>query len=196
VKDSAKILRGVETGTKAGWLVLAGVGLLLLWRFFQPKKREGTVEEVVPILPSVEPATPEDVPEPTNIAPPQGIAAGALVSALRASIIDPSNGGRAYRNALSSNFPATIEVVNVSRTAEDGQIEVVADFYEFTGGERIGVRTRFPVRSFRAGSTERLEVELDSGNLNSLTFEFGQATAVVQVYTNGKLTQSTSFEVW
>ncbi len=194
--SSTKALRGLELGTRAGYLVLAGFGVFLLWRIFGPKKTQGSIQEVVPILPPIGPAGAGDAPEPRNTAPPQGIAGGSLLSGVTAAIIDPSKDGRADRRALSSNFPATIEVVNVTRDVQSVQVEIVADFYEFAGGERRGIRTRFPARMVPGDHVERFEVLVDSGNFNGLTFEFGQATAVVQVYTNGVLTQSTSFEVW
>jgi len=193
---SEKLLRGIEIGTKAGYLVLAGFVVWVLWRMLAPKKKEGTIEEIVPILPPVRPATSGDASAPTNEAEPQGIVGGFLLSGVTAQIIDPAKGARVYRGALSSNFPATIEVSNVTRQAQDVQIEVVIDYYEFAGGERLGQRTRFPVRTVRPDSIDRFEVQIDSGNFNSLTFEFGQANAVARVFTNGKITQSTSFEVW
>lgn len=194
--NTTKALRGLEAGTRAGWLVVAGVAVFILWRLFGPKKKEGSIEEVVPILPPIRPAQAGDAPEPTNTAEPQGIVAGSLLTAVVAQIIDPPQGGRADRRLLSSTFPATIEISNVTRSAQSVQVEVVIDFYEFAGGERIGVRTRFPSRSVAGGHVERLEVQLESDNVNNLAYEFGQANAVAKVYTNGKLTQATSFEVW
>lgn len=193
---SAKLLRGVEAGTRAGWLVVAGVAVFILWRLFGPKKNQGAIEEVVPILDPIGPAGAGDAPPPRNTAPPQGIVGGFLLSGVSASIIDPPKDGTVHRNALSSNFPATIEVVSVKRDPADVQIEVVADFYEFMGGERLGVRTRFPVRTVRGDTVERFEVLVDAGNFNGLAYEFGQALAVVRVFTNGVQTQSTSFDVF
>lgn len=194
--NGAKALRGLEAGTKAGYLVLAGLGLLLLWRFLSPKRKGGTIEEVVPMQPAIPPAGPADAPEPRNQAEPQGVVGGSLLSGVTAQIIDPAKDARVYRRPLSSGFAATIEVSNVTRSSQAVQIEAVLDFYELTGGERIGVRTRFPVRQVGADSIERFEVELDSGNFNGLTFEFGQANAVAKLYVNGNIVQSTSFEVW
>jgi hypothetical protein len=194
--NGTKALRGLEAGTRAGWLVVAGVAVFIVWRLLSPKRKEGDIVEVVPILPPVRPATSGDAPEPRNQAEPQGIVGGSLMTAVVAQIIDPPEGGRVYRRMLSAAFPATIELSSVMRDPTSVQIEVVLDFYELTGGERLGVRTRFPVRQIRGDGLERFEVQLDSGNVNNLAYEFGQANAVAKVYTNGILTQSTSFEVW
>lgn len=189
-------LRTIEAGTKAGWLVLAGVAALVLWSFLKPKRREGEIEEIVPLLPPVGPAGAGDAPEPRNQAEPQGVVGGSLLSAITAQIIDPPAGGKVYRNVLSSKYDATIEVVNVQRDAEPVIIEIVADYYEFAGSERLGVRTRFPGRLIPRESTQRFEVQIDSGNFNGLVGEFGQANAVVRVFVNGTQTQSTAYEVW
>lgn len=194
--SSIKSLRGLEAGTRAGWLLVAGLGVLLLWRLFGPKKSTGAIEEVVPILDPVRPAGSGDAPPPRNTAEPQGIVGGFLLSGVVAQIIDPAMGARVDRGALTSSFPATIEVSNVTREAQAVQIEVVCDFFEFMGDVRRAVRTRFPVRQVPADSVERFEVQIDAGNFNALAYEFGQANAVVAVFTNGKQTQSTSFEVW
>lgn len=183
--------RGLEAGTRAGWLLLAGLGAFLLWRMFRPRG-----VEVVPILPPAPPVDSGSPPEPREAAPPEGIVAGGLVSSLRAQIVTPSRGGRADRRAFSAMFPVTIEVVNQSHEAQDAQVEVVIDFDEFMGGSRVGIRTLLPRERIPANSVRRLEVELDSGNVNGITYEFGQAYAAVVVRTNGKVTQATSFEVW
>jgi hypothetical protein len=191
-----RLLRGVEVGTKAGYLALAALGVYILWKVLGPKKREGDIEEIVPVLPSIGPAGSGDAPEPGNAAPPEGIVGGSLLSGVTAQIIAPAEGSRVYRGVLSSKFDATIEVVNVTREPQAVQVEVVADYYEFTGGERLRQRTRFPMRTVPGDTVQRFEVEIDSGNFNGLAAEFGQANAVALVYVNGKVTQSTSFEVW
>jgi len=197
VKGLDKTLRGVEIGTRAGWLVLAGLGAFLLWRLLRPKTSAvGTIEEQAPLLPPAPPADASSPQEPRQATAPEGIAAGALVTTLRAVIVSPGKDARVDRAPLSSSYKATIEVVNQSSYSASAQIETVIDYYEFGGAERLGVRTRFPVVVVRPLGVERLEVEIDSGNFNSLTFEFGQADAVARVYTNGKLTQTTSFQVW
>jgi hypothetical protein len=196
VSGSPKLLRGLEAGTRAGWLVVAGVGVLLLWRLFGPKRSTGAIEEVVEVPDPVGPAGAGDAPEPRNQAEPQGVVGGSLMSGITAQIVDPAQGGKVYRRAFSSSFPATIEVVSVMREAHGIQIEVVADYYEFAGAERRGIRTRFPTRQVPGDSVERFEVLIDSGNFNGLAYELGQANAVVRVLVNGIQTQSTAFEVW
>lgn len=189
--SATKALRGVEAGARLGWVVVAGVAVLLLWRLFKP--RGVTVTNLIPPAPPNDASSP---PEPRQQSAPQGVTAGGLVSSLRAQIVEPAEGGRADRRMLSSKFDATIEVVNQSNVAQSAQIRVVIDFDEFAGGSRVGIETLLPTISIPANGVRRLDVELESGNVNSLTYEFGQAYASARVFVNGKQTQGTSFEVW
>lgn len=185
-------LRGVEVGTRAVWAVLAALAAWLVWRHFRPAPIER--EDLLPPVPPAGGAG--AAPPPRQQAPAEGIVAGGLTTGVTAQLIVPAAGSRVYRGMFRSVFPAVVEVVNSLPSVQSVQIELVGDFFEYAGTSRLGVRTRLPRMSVLGGAVARLEVEVDSGNVNNVTFDFGQADAVFRVYVNGVQTQSTGFEVW
>lgn len=190
--SAPKILRGVEVGTRAGYLALAGIVVYFLYRTFAKKAVTET-----PVLPPIGPVKPSDPPPvPTAGGSDTGIVVGPLVSAVRARILVPADGARVYRPLFKSTFPAQIELVNDDTQAHTAQLEIVADFAELAGGERNGVRTMLGNFQVDARSSKRLSVEIESDNTNSGAYEFGQANATLAVFTNGKQTQATTAEVW
>lgn len=188
--SSEKILRGVQVGTRAGWLLLAAVGGFLVWRYFSPAAQKKT-DLLPPVPPSPDLGAPPDLPAET----PPGVSSGTHASAVTASIIDPGENGEVSRHPLRSTFPVTFQVANNSNDAQSVQLDVNCDFYEWTGGQRLGVHTLLNTERIPPRTVSQVKAELESGNTDMLLFEFGKATAVVQVYANGLMTQSTSFVV-
>jgi len=185
-----KVLRGIQIGTRAGWLALAGLAGFLIWRYFSPAAQKKT-DLLNPVPPSPDLGAPPDLPMET----PPGVSAGTHASALIAEIIDPGENGEVSRRPLRSVFPVTIQVANNSNEDRAAQLNIVADFYEWTGGQRLGIHTLLKTETIRARTVSQIQAEIESGNTDMLLFEFGKATAVVQVYTDQVMTQSTSFVV-
>lgn len=193
--SASKALHGIEVGTRAGYLVLFGAVAFVLWKILGPKSVKKTV--IPPPVGPVAPTDPAGAPAGSTAGQEDyGILAGGLVSKILARVIDPAKGQRVYRRTLRSVFPATIELVNDGTTIESVTVEAVVDVYEYTGGERLGIRTVLGPFPSAPRQVARYDVELDAGNVDSGVFEFGQGDAVVRVFVNGVQTQSTSFEVW
>jgi hypothetical protein len=192
--SSEKVIRGVEAGTKAGYLVLIAAGIYLLWSFIGPK---GAVKKVTTVPKTIPPAgggaEAGAPPEATDES--QGIMAGGLAQGVTGQIIVPPKDGQVERGAFSSTFSATLELVNLKAVAESVFVEVVCDFYELTGGDRLGIRTTLGTQRLDARQVRRIDIEIETDNVNQLSFEFGQANAIVRLYINGQLAQTTSFYV-
>lgn len=185
-------LRSVESATRLGWVVLAGVALYYVAQFFKDKP----IVKETPKLPPAPPADEATPPRPVEAAHPGGIVVGAKITTLRAAILEPAQGQRVDRKWLSSEFPATLEIINQQDAAALAQVEVVCDFVEFAGAERKGIRTLFPPISLEPGQVKQLEVKIESGNVQNLLADFAQAYCFATVTTNGKETQRVDFEVW
>jgi hypothetical protein len=187
-----KGLRALEAGTKIGYLALFGVAAWLIWRAFSKKGvvRIETPPDVGPVDSGAPPPPPEASGSDT------GISSGGLSRGVHARILEPARDTRVYRNLLSSYFDAVIEVTNEFGEAKVVQIDVVGDFYELTGGSRLGIRTVFGPYTVSAGRVERFNVQIDSGNKNTGLYELGQANAILTTYVNNIQTSETSAEVW
>lgn len=189
----AKALRGLEVGTKAGYLVLAGVVVYALFRIFG--KREQRNIEVPPIADSDSPEV-QGQQEPTAAdKSPEGIVFGGRIISLGCEIVDPPANGSVWRGALRSTFPATLELVNRSSEGQTAVVEVVGDFHELTGGTRDNVHSTLGPFELKAHEVRRVEVDVETGDLNQVAFEFGQANATFHVYVGGELAQVTYFYV-
>jgi hypothetical protein len=188
-----RALRAVEIGTKAGYLILAAIAGWALWSFFRPAKI--TRDDVEAPTPPIVPNAPGQAPPPPQKAPPTGLEVGGLTAGISAAIIEPVDGGQVARKLFRAVFPATLELVNYTAATANIHVEAVGDFYEWVGGQRLGVRTLLGPFRIHPLQVSRLNVELDSGNVDAALFEFGKASAVYTVFASGRLTQSTTFTV-
>lgn len=184
-------VRVIEASTKAGYLVLAGLVAFVLWRML--RSREETVRtDIVPRAPRAG----QGDTEPEEGSEPEGIVAGGLVTGVTAQIIEPPEGGETRRQLFSSKAPVQIEVKNRLQTAQPAQVEIIADYYEQLGSERLGIRTLLDTFMIGPGQVSRFETPMETDNVHTGLYELAQANAIVRVKVNGKLTQTTSFRVW
>jgi hypothetical protein len=185
-----KALKAWGLGIQTAYVAAGIIGAVVLWKLFGKK---ATTTRALP--PPVGGSSPEDPAAPSNRSDPEGIVSGNLQVAVTAQIISPPKDGEVSRRWLGSTFPVEIELASSSMHANLIDLEVVCDFYEFAGAERLGIRSALGNFDVAPGQVRRVSAQIDSGNFNQLSFEFGQALCIARVLVNGDLAQETSFNV-
>jgi hypothetical protein len=185
-----KALKAWGLGIQSAYLMGGVIVAAVLWKLFANKAPSARS-----IPPPVGGSKPEDPTYPTNQSEPEGIVSGNLQIAVTAQIISPPKDGEVGRRWLHSTFPVEIELASSSMHANLVDLEVVCDFYEFAGAERLGIRSALGSFDVMPGQVRRVSAQIDSGNFNQLSWEFGQALCIARVLVNGDLAQETSFNV-
>lgn len=183
-----KALRGLEAGTRAGYLILAAAVAFGLYKLFG--KKAPVRLDIPPAIPPVGPET----PPPPHEGTPTGLVVGGRTSGARAYIIQPPDGGVVNRNLFQSSFDAIFEIDNETEAPVSVVIDVDA-YYDNGFGSLSGpVLTQLGPFRVDALSVARVTSEIDTGQ-GWLDIQFGSLMGVFSVRTNNVPTQSTSFEI-